>query len=238
MVDVGSRGGRNYGVVLRKTDGTQTIPLGEGSAQRLSADGQWASAIVATPPGLVAYPTGGGEAVRISAGTIQRFISADWFPDGRRLLVCGSEPARAPRCYEQELGGSPPVPVTPESVMASLGPDGHTLLLTLPDGTFQKSSLDGGTPEPITALTTEDRQIAWSHDSRAVFVQQGTEVPARVERVDLTTKTRTPVHTISPEGLGIITMLMVVDWVDDGGWFVYNYTLLPSTLFVVTGAIG
>ena len=31
MVDVGLRGGTNYSVVLRKTDGSQTIRLGEGS---------------------------------------------------------------------------------------------------------------------------------------------------------------------------------------------------------------
>jgi Tol biopolymer transport system component len=238
MVDVGLRGGRNYGVVLRRTDGSQTIRLGEGSAQRLSADGEWASAIVATPPGLVAYPTGPGDAVRIGAGTFDRFISAEWFPDGRRMLVCGSEPARGPRCYAQDLVGSPPVPVAPESVMASLAPDGRTLLLTLPDGGYQLSSVDGGTPQTVTALKATDRQIAWSRDSRAVYVQQGTEAPARVERVDLATGARAIVRDVFPEGLTAVTMISVVDWVDDGGWFVYNYTTLPSILFVVTGAIG
>ena len=32
-------------------------------------------------------------------------------------------------------------------------------------------------------------------------------------------------------------MIYVTDWVDDGRWYVYNYTSLPSTLFVVSGAM-
>ena len=60
----GPRAGPNYGVVLRKTDASQTIRLGEGHAQKLSPDGKWAAAIIAAPAQLVLYPTGPGEAVR------------------------------------------------------------------------------------------------------------------------------------------------------------------------------
>ena len=61
MVDVGPRAGHNYGVVLRKTDGSQAIRLGEGLPQKLSPDGKWAAAIIA-PAQLVLYPTGPGDA--------------------------------------------------------------------------------------------------------------------------------------------------------------------------------
>ena len=40
---------QNYGVVLRKTDGSQAIRLGEGLAQKLSPDGKWAAAAVTAP---------------------------------------------------------------------------------------------------------------------------------------------------------------------------------------------
>ena len=134
MVDVGAGGGTNYGVVLRKTDASQTIRLGEGSAQRLSPDGKWASAILSTPPQVVLYPTGAGERIRIATPAIDSFSAAEWFPDGQRLLLCGSSASRAPRCYQQDLAGSAPAPLTPEGVLASLAPDGRTLLLTLRDG--------------------------------------------------------------------------------------------------------
>jgi hypothetical protein len=223
--------------VLRKTDASQTIRLGEGSAQRLSPDGKWASAILSTPPQVVLYPTGAGERVRIATRAIDRFSAAEWFPDGQRLLLCGSSASRAPRCYQQDLAGSAPAPLTPEGVLASLAPDGRTLLLTLGDGSSQLSSITGGPARPVSALRADDRRIAWSRDSRSVFVQRGIDAPAVVERVDLLTGERRSVATLAPEGLGAIAMIYVTDWVDDGRWYVYNYTSIPSTLFVVSGAV-
>jgi hypothetical protein len=236
MVDVGVRSGPNYGVVLRRTDGSQPIRLGEGSPQRLSPDGNWAAAIIAAPPRLVVYPTGAGEPLRLSAGPLERLLSAEWFPDGRRLLVCGSEHARAPRCYAQDLAGSPPAPVTPEGTLATLAPDGRTLLVTLPDGSWQMSSIDGGPSRSITALRPGDRPVGWGRDGQALYVQRGLEVPARVDRVELTTGTRTLARQLVPEGVDAIAAIYVRDWVDDGRWYAYNYTSLTSTLFIVTHA--
>ena len=202
MVDVGLRSGPNYGVVLRKTDGSQPIRLGEGSPYGLSPDGKWAAAIIAAPPRLVVYPTGPGAPIGLNVGPIERLISVEWFPDGRRLLTCGSERAGAPRCYAQDLTGSPPTPITPEGVLATLAPDGRTLLLMLQDGSWQASSIDGGPGRPVVALRHGDRHVAWSPDSRAVYVQRGPEVPAVVERVDLSTGARNIVRQLNPEGVG------------------------------------
>ena len=196
MVDVGLRGGPNYGVVLRKTDTSQTIRLGEGYAQKLSYDGKWAAATIAAPAQLVIYPTGQGEAVRIGIAPIDRVISADWFPDGNRLLVCGSEASRAPRCYGVARSGSAPAPLTPEGVLATLAPDGKTLLLKLADGGFQLSSIAGEQPGRSRGLRSGDRQIAWSRDSQSVYVQQGFDAPANVERVTLATGARSVVRQL------------------------------------------
>ena len=237
MIDVGLRGGRNYGVVLRKTDGSQAIRLGEGLAQKLSPDGKWAAATVTAPAQLLLYPTGPGAPIRIGIEPIASVISAEWFPDGKRLLVCGSEASRAPRCYAVDRAGSTPVPVTPEGVLGTLAPDGTTLLLTMADGAFKLSSIDGGQTRPVHGLQSGDRQIAWSRDSQAVYVQQGFQAPANVVRVALATGVRSTVRQLHPEGVGAIAALYVMDWVDDGRWYAYYYTSLPSTLFVVSGAI-
>jgi Tol biopolymer transport system component len=237
MVDVGPRTDGDYGVVLRSTDGPQVLRLGEGIAQKLSPDGRWAAAITVAPPEVVIYPIGPGEAIRIADARIDHFISADWFPDGRQLLVCGSAATRAPRCYRQDLTGSPPVAVTAEGVLATLAPDGHTLLLTLAGGGFQLASLEGGPPRAVAGLRADDQHIAWSRDSRAVYVQQGGGVPATVERVELATGQRSVVRRLAPEGTGAVAFVSVADWVEDRGWYAYNYTSLPSTLFVVSRAI-
>ena len=236
MLDVGPRAGHNYGVVLRKTDGSQAIRLGEGLPQKLSPDGKWAAAIIA-PAQLVLYPIGPGDAIRVGIAPIATLISAEWFPDGKRLLVCGSEPQRAARCYGVDRAGSAPAPLTPEGVLATLAPDGTTLLLAMPDGGFQLSSIGGGRTRPVHGLRSGDRQIAWSPDSQAIYVQQGFQSPATVERVALETGARSVVRQIAPEGVSSITALYVMDWVDDGRWYAYYYTSLPSTLFVVSGAI-
>ena len=62
-------------------------------------------------------------------------------------------------------------------------------------------------------------------------------MPAIVERVDLATGQRTLVGRVAPEGLGAIAMIDVTDWADEGRWYAYNYTSIPSTLFVVSGAM-
>lgn len=239
MVDVGIRGGPNYGVVLRKTDGSKTLRLGEGLPQGLSPDGAWAAAIISAPASLVLYPTGAGAAVRIETAPIERLISSQWFPDGQRLLVCGSTAAQAPRCYAVGRDGAAPRPVTDEGVLASVAPDGETLLLSLPDGRHQlsTSTSNGTTPRPVSGLQPGDRVIAWSRNSQSLYVQQGIQAPARVERLVLTTGARTTVRELAPSGVGTVASLYVADWVDDGRWYAYRFTSLPSTLFVVKGAV-
>ena len=238
MVDVGLRSGPEYGVVLRKTDTSQTIRLGAGSAQKLSPDGKWAAAILAASAQLVVYPTGSGDPIRLAGGPLDRLTSAEWFPDSRRLLVCGSEPNRMPRCYAQDLAGSAPAPVTAEGVLGSIAPDGRTLLLTLADGSFQVAATEPGPARPVPALRKGDRLVGWSRDSQAVYVQAGVDVPARVERVDLgASGARSVAREVAPHDVGGLASIDVIEWVDDGRCYAYNYTTVPSTLFVVTGAL-
>ena len=237
MVDVGVRGGPNYGVVLRKTDGSQTLRLGEGLPQGLSPDGKWAAAIVSEPPSLMVYPTGSGAPARIDIAPIERPISSQWFPDGQRLLVCGTAASRAPRCYQIDRNGGAPQPLAAEGVLANVAPDGKTLLLAMPDGRYQLSTIDGAPPRPVAGLHSGDRLIAWSRDSQALYVQPGIQVPAQVERVMVATGARTVVRQLTPSGVGTIASLYVADWVDDGRWYAYRFTSLPSTLFVVSGVV-
>ena len=62
--------GGNYGVVWRNTDGSPVVRLGDGNVLGFSPDGAFALANVFTPPGLVLYPLGAGEPVRLERGPI------------------------------------------------------------------------------------------------------------------------------------------------------------------------
>jgi Tol biopolymer transport system component len=235
MVDVGQRSGPAYGVVLRATDGSQAVRLGAGNAESLSPDGRWAAAIVADPPEVVVYPTGPGTPRRLAGGRFDPIASVEWFPDSAHLLVCGTERGRSPRCYRADLDGRDQAPVTAEGVQARLAPDGVTMLLTGADGTVRVGRIGETAERPLPALTAGDRVVGWSADSAAAFVQRGFEAPARVERVDLTTGARTLARTLTPEGVGEPASVLVADWVDGGRWYAYNYTVVPSVLFLVTG---
>jgi dipeptidyl aminopeptidase/acylaminoacyl peptidase len=236
MVDVGQRSGPSYGVVLRATDGSQPMRLGVGSAERLSPDGRWAAAIVASPPEVVLYPTGAGTARRLGTGRFDPVSSVQWFPDGQHLLVCGTEAGRLPRCYRTDLDGTDFTPVTAEGVRASLAPDGVTVLLTMADGRVEAGRLGGSATRVVAAMSSGDRVVGWSRDSAAVFVQRGFEVPVEIARVDLTTGARTTAGSIAPEGVSAPATVLVADWIDEGSAYAYNYTSVPSVLFVVTGA--
>ena len=240
MVDIGLRSGRDYGVLLRATDGSQPIRLGEGNPRRLSPDGKWAAAFLDAPARLILYPTGSGDAIRLNAAPVERLTSVDWFPDGRRLLICGSEAARPTRCYTQDVSGGAPKPLTAECREATLAPDGRTLLLTLQDGSWRLSSTDGGPSQPMKpamGLRPGDRPIAWSRDNQSVYVQRGREVPAIVDRVTLTTGARAMVREIAPADVPSVSAISVSDWMDDGRGYAYNYTSVTSTLFLVTNGM-
>ena len=236
MVDVGLRGGHNYGVVLRKTDASQAIRLGEGLPQKLSPDGKWAAAIIA-PAQLVLYPTGAGDAIRVGVAPIATPHLGRMVPGRQTTARLRLGAAACRPLLRRGPCGSAPAPLTPEGVLATLAPEGRTLLLAMPDGGFELSSIDGGPTRPVHGLRSGDRQIAWSRDSQAIYVQQGFQSPATVERVALETGARSVVRQMAPEGVSAITALYVMDWVDDGRWYAYYYTSLPSTLFVVSGAI-
>ena len=235
MVDIGQRSGPTYGVVLRDTNGPQAVRLGAGNAERLSPDGRWAAAIAGTPPEVVLYPTGSGAPRRLAASRLNPISSVQWFPDGTHLLVCGSEAGKRPRCFRADLEGSTFTPVTDEGVRASVAPDGATLLLTMNDGAVHVGRMGAADSRPIASLRGSDHLVGWSRDSRAVFVQGGFEVPVAIERVDLATGLRTTTATIAPDGVARPASVFVADWVDEGRWYAYNYTTVPSVLFLATG---
>ena len=136
----------NYLVCLRKTDGSPVVRLGEGMAQQLSPDGKWALAFVPTSPMQpVLYPTGAGEPVKLDRGSIEAYeAGAAWFPDGRRIVLCGVEPGRGPRVYVQEIPGGKPQPITPEGThLGALSPDGKLVLARNSDGSWAIYPVEG-----------------------------------------------------------------------------------------------
>jgi eukaryotic-like serine/threonine-protein kinase len=235
--DESQSAGANYAVALRDVGSSQVVRLGEGAVLPLSPDDKWAPALVPSTDQIVLYPTGPGDAVKLARGSIAHYrYYLQWFPDGRRVLVCGTDTSKAQRCYAQDVPGGTPAPITPDGVTGTLlAGDGHTLLLSMAGGGYQLASIGGGSPVPAKGLTANDSPFAWTSDSRAVMVLAGIEIPAHVERVDPRTGQRTAVMTLSPPDRAGVNGVIPDQWIDDGRGYVYSYFRELSKLFVVSG---
>jgi Tol biopolymer transport system component len=228
--------GTNYTACLRKTDGSPVVRLGEGWPTDLSADGKWVLAVVQSrPPQLVIYPTGAGETRQLERGGIENYTTAQWFRDGKSVLICGNEPGKGTRFYVQEIG-SAARPVTPEGTRdGRLSADGKLVLARGPEGRYSMYPIAGGEPQPVPALTEADVLAQWSADGRSVLAYRRAEIPYRVERVDLATGKRSLFKELAPtDRTGLLSMreIFVTDDLRSYGYTAYYQV---SSLFVSEG---
>jgi Tol biopolymer transport system component len=230
--------GLNYTVCVRKTSGSEVTRLGEGDSQDLSADGKWVVAIVpSTPPHIALYPTGAGDARTLERGNVESYQSARWFPDEKRLLLCGNEPGQATRCYVQDISGGLPKAVTPSRTSNGIvAPDGQRILAQDSGGSYQLYPLDGSAPQPAGALAADERVIRWAPDGRSLFVFRANRVPTRVERVDLASGRRELFKVLAPVDPAGVLAVQSVTLSSDGAAYAYQYRRELTTLFVVEGA--
>jgi dipeptidyl aminopeptidase/acylaminoacyl peptidase len=230
--------GNNYAVCVRKTDGSPVVRLGEGWAADLSPDGLWALAVVpSSPDRLMVYPTGPGEARRLESGEIREYSSARWFPDAKRVLVCGTGSNRASRCYTQEISGGAPRPVTPEGTRGGIvSPDGTLLLVQGAHDEYELFPSAGGEPRKAPGLKPTDVVFEWSADGRSVFEIPSSEVPGRLERVELATGGREFMRRLAPPDLAGVVRIYQAIVASDEKSYGYSAVVRRDDLFLVEGA--
>jgi eukaryotic-like serine/threonine-protein kinase len=227
------------GVYIRKLDGSPAVQLGEGKSFQLSPDGQWAVAISQIDAAdLVLLPTGAGQPRKVPLSGI-RAQWAKFFPDGKRLLVVGSEAGHGARFFEIDLSGGKPRPVTPEGVVMfnqdPFSPDGKSILAVGPDRRLAVYPVESGEPRPIPGLAPEDYPVRWSRDGRSVYVYNNLARPGAVDLVDIRTGERRPwkeFHPPDPAGVHLIAPFLITP---DDRSYVYSYRRILDDLYVVNG---
>jgi eukaryotic-like serine/threonine-protein kinase len=228
--------GNNYSTMLRGTDGSPAVRLGEGGAADVSPDGRWALALTYVPPQLMLYPTGPGQARRLDHGEFQVFIAARFFPDGDRLLVCGNQPGHTSRCYLRPLAEGPLSPLTPEGTdYGWVSPDGRQVVAHLTSGSYQVYPVQGGESLSIPSLSAHDEVLGWSQDSRALRVRQLGEIPVRVEQLELATGKRSLLAEIAPADRAGLLWIGAITLAPDPRVYAYQTRIYVSQLFTVEG---
>jgi hypothetical protein len=228
--------GDRDGVYLRRMDGSPAVRLGEGFADALSPDGEWALTTSIDTRALVLLPTGPGVPRTLRPYTIESYAGAHWLPDGKRILFSGSEPGRGLRVYVQDLAAGPPRPVTPEGVWAqSLSPDGTLFAVTGPDKGILLHPLDGGPGRPVPGSEPGDIPTGWTEDARTLWVFRRSQVPAPIFRLDIATGRRDLWKRLVPADSAGVVSISGLRITADGTSYAYTFRRVRSALYLAEG---
>ena len=228
-------------VYARNVDGSDVVRLGAGKALALSPDGRWALALQETsPPQLVLMPTGAGEHRPLPTEGLTDFYWARFFPDGRRILVVASDAEQIPRSYIQDTATGKLDPIGDEGMLAVLpSPDGRSVLIDDPLGSYLVWPLDGGKPMPVDGLTSEDKPIQWSPDGRFLYLRGPEAAVLRIHRYNLATGQRQLWKTLAPGDpaglIGIATGRGELAMTPDGQVCAFTYWTVMRGLFLGAG---
>ena len=232
--DQGTLSGAMYGVLVRKSDGSPAVKVGDGSARAMSPDKRWIIADIPTSPRQYRlYPTGAGSFRPLAWPKLANVMAVSFLRDGKSIYVCGNEPDRANRCYRSALEGGDVTPVTPDSITGLPNPDLNAVAAPR-DNKWWLYPLNGSTRREIPGLTVPP--LRWSPDGNALWVYRpGPARQRRVDRVDVVTGRRTPMFTID-ELQGVATPFIAsLSVADDGKSYAYFTSTYSSLLFSVEG---
>jgi Tol biopolymer transport system component len=229
----------NYGVYIRRTDGSPAVRLGDGRAFALSPDGKWVLATIrGGQPRIVLLPTGAGERREIASSVVTDFRGGTFFPDSHRLVYAGHVPGEGSRLFVSDADGATPRPIGPAGLDVEfpvVSPDGRMVAATNAEGEVFVIPLGGGESIPVIAAEPGELPIQWSSDSRSLYVYRPDEIPARIYEVSIAGDARRLFREIAvadPTGLeGRMTVVMT----PDGKAYAYSFLRWLSELYLVTG---
>jgi hypothetical protein len=237
----GIAAGGKGGVYLRGTDGSPAVHLGEGHALGLSPDGKWALSMpYDSQERLVLLPVHAGQPRVLKAEGLE-YRSAEWFPDGKRVLFSAAPHGRPPRLYVQELEGGTPRPITPEGVdIGPISPDGENVMGRGPGPTVFLYPVSGGLSLAVRGLEPADQLLRWDAAGKKVYLARA-EGPASVSiyRFDPASGRRELWKKLGPAdptglagGGGIRGNVLLTP---DGNVYSYSYMRDLSELYVIEG---
>jgi Tol biopolymer transport system component len=232
----GSGGGSKGLNFVRPADGSPAVRVGEGRGLDLSPDGKWVLALLDEK--LILYPTGAGQARDLPTGNAKP-LNAQFFPDGRRILLAGSEADHELRLWTLDLSGGPPRPLSEGSRdAAAISPDGKLVAARFEkeDKTFLLP-VDGGERRPVLGTLSGETPIQWSDDARWLYVLAGNELQQNhIYRIELATGRRELWKEITPDDPAGVIEMGSLNLTPDGRAYGYQVIrAITSDLYLVEG---
>jgi eukaryotic-like serine/threonine-protein kinase len=237
--ETGEGGGPNYSAYSRRLDGSPPVRLGEGNPTSISPDGRWAVSISGNgvQRGLLLLPTGAGESRKIAAGDLI-IQSATWLPDGKRILVTGSEEGKGVRLYMLDSVDAKPRAISPPGYRATLrgvSPDGLLATVQGPDQKRYLYRLSGGEPQPIPGILEDESPVGWTADGKSIYVYKRGLYPARIFRLEISSGKRELWKELTPPDPAGISNVAPPAIAADGKTYAYSYNRILSDLFLAEG---
>lgn len=241
FTEFGEGGGALYGGYVRPADGGPAERLGDGLATALSPDGRRVLAITtAEPRGLVVLPTGPGAAEKVDTAPVSVPAWASFFPDGKRILLFGSEPEKGLRLYRLDGTRGGARPISPEGVDArfpggAVSPDGALVAAAADDGSVLLCPVDGSPVRRLHGAPAGLVPVRWSGDGRSLLGFVRDVASARLLRVDAATGVATQVRELKPSDPAGIVGVATARTTPDGRTWIYSWARLLSELYVAEG---
>ncbi|MGE5325447.1 MAG: TolB family protein, partial [Deltaproteobacteria bacterium] len=235
----GEGGGPSYSVYMRGMDDSPAIRLGDGGGLAFSPDGKWilSGDPHKIPVQLVLLPTGAGEPRQLTHESTS-FRLAGWFPDGKSIVMTGSEKGHGPRVYAMRLGEEKPRALTPEGFAAlnhPISPDGRQILVR--EVSTRKWSLlpvGGGEARIVPGTEDTDSPIQWAGDGKSLYVAQYGN-PAKIFLLNIASGKRELWKVLTPSDPSGVAGIGPIHITPDGKSYVYSLYRDISDLYLVDG---
>jgi hypothetical protein len=239
FTDQTGHSGSQYGVYVRKRDGSTAVRIGEnGYGADLSLDGKFAVLTKADDPQMrvQVVPVGAGEKSVLHWDGVQP-IWANWFADGEHILLSASSPPGNPvGLYVTDRKGTQPKLIAEKAISRSgVSPDGTLAFFQRNADSFLQS-LKGGEPKQVPNLVPGEFPIAWAGDGEHVFTQENDTQGLIIKKLDLKTGKKETWQAIKPKDqVGLRAINNPVAITPDGKWMSYAYGNTLDQLYVSDG---
>jgi len=235
----GEASGAHYWAYVHNRSTNATTRIGDGRAMALSPDSTHVLTYdPANPKSLSLLPLADGPQIHVQGdGFVYQW--AQFFPDGRNLLVGGSYPGQPLGLFRQAIGGGKPellrtggtyldfdfIAVGPDGVhVAGLTPAGKCAIVTLGSDKTQNCGTD---PSFVPAR--------WAADGKRLYMVNVANTPLRMVLADPVTGHTEAVRILGPGNSGALRWLSKAVVTPDGQYFAYSLQHMTSQMFVVDG---